>query len=133
MRHVFLALLAFIAISCDKQETIVDGTLDFVLYTAPSSNTITAGQTIEIACELHKSYFYADGAEFSLQYEQVAGSGTLSMEGETLKESKSYTVPNGEFILHYTAHSNDPHSIKITVSDQSNNRRYQTIKFTNYE
>ena len=131
MRHIFLALLAIIAISCDKQETAVDGALDFVLFTAPSSNTITTGQTIEIACELQKSYFYAESAEFTLRYEQVAGSGTLSMEGERLKSGSSYQLPKGEFTMHYTAQGNDHHSIKLTVLDQFNNHEYQTIQFTN--
>ncbi|MFR9619297.1 MAG: TraQ conjugal transfer family protein, partial [Rikenellaceae bacterium] len=102
MKQIFLALVAIIAISCDKQES-VEPTLDFALDTRPTSNTITAGQTIEIACELHKSYFYSDNAEFMLQYEQLEGFGSLSMEGKRLSEGKSYTIPKGEFTLHYTA------------------------------
>lgn len=135
MKRKILAIIAgaIMATSCSKQATEIEPILDFALYTAPASNTITAGQTIEITCELHKSYFYTDGAEFTLQYEQMAGGGTLSMEGKKVEPNTIYTVPKGEFLLHYTAQGSDNHAIKLTVTDQSSNHEYQTIKFTNYE
>ena len=135
MKRTILAVMAgvIMASSCSKSATEVEPTLDFALHTTPSSNTVVEGQTIEIACELHKSYFYAEGAQFTLQYEQTAGRGSLAMDGNDVDPNTAYTTPRGEFSLHYTAQGRDNHAVKLTISDQFNNHRYQTLKFTSYE
>ncbi len=132
MRHLFLALVAIIAISCDKQESI-EPIYDFALSTEPQSHIITAGETIEIACELHKSYFYSPSDEFTLSYEQSQGIGTLRMEGNRLSEGSSYTLPNGEFTLTYTAQGEENHQLQLVITDQFGNHEYQSIQFTHYE
>lgn len=122
MKQIFLALMALTAFSCSKPATEVEPVYDFALYTAPSSTTVTAGQTIEIVCELHKSHFYPLGAEFTITAEQVEGSGKLTAP---------QIVPQGEFTIYYTAQGDNHHTIQLTVTDQFSNSEVSIIQFTN--
>ena len=124
MKQIFLILMALTAFSCSKPATEIEPIYDFALNTAPSSTKITEGQTIEITCELHKSYFYSDDAVFTIATEQIAGSGTLTAP---------QIVPNGKFSIYYTAQGKEHHKIQIIVSDQFNNQEISTIQFTHNE
>ena len=122
MKKIILAVVTLFAVACEKQTTEVEPVYDFALYTAPSSTVVTAGQTIEIACELHKSLFYPLGAKFTISTEQIAGSGEIVAP---------QIVPQGEFSIFYTAQGEDHHTIQITVTDQFSNSEVSTIQFTN--
>ncbi len=124
MKQIFLILMALTAFACSKPATELEPNYDFALYTAPSSTTITAGQTIEIACELHKSHSYNDNAIFSITTEQVAGSGEIVAP---------QIVPQGEFTIFYTAQGKENHEIKIIVADPFGNNEVSTINFTHDE
>ncbi len=131
MKQIILAAVALFAASCEKQSYEVEPTVDLALFVLPQDNTIEQGETIDIQCELHASYFYSDNATFTLQWEQVAGSGELRMEGEELKQNTPYTLPKGEFIMSYTAQGEEHHTIRLTTTDQFSNTETRTIQFTN--
>ena len=131
MKQIFLAFMALTTFSCSKPTTEVEPIYDFALYTEQVSYTINEGQTIEIACELHKSYFYSEDARFTISYTQPKGAGTLTMNGERLRAERAYTLPKGEFTMSYTAQGENHHELEISVSDQFSNIEQSNLYFTN--
>ncbi len=129
---MILGLLAgaTMATSCSEKIADFEPQYDYVLSVAPTSNTITEGATIEIACELLRNHYYTADAEFTIYYEQVAGGGELTMQGQELTPNRTYRLPQGAFVMQYRAEGIDHHSIRLTVADEYSNTQQTTIRFT---
>jgi hypothetical protein len=103
----------------------------FDLQTMPVSKRISAGETVEIRCELVKEGNYS-GAEFYIRYFQPDGKGELRLGDSTvLIPNDLFLLENEVFRLYFTALSDEQQTIDVYIEDSFKQTVKKSFSFSN--
>jgi hypothetical protein len=97
----------------------------------PVSKRISAGETVEIRCELVKEGNYS-GAEFFIRYFQPDGKGKLRLGDSTvLVPNDLFLLEKDVFRLYFTALSDEQQTIDVYIEDSFKQTVKKSFSFSN--
>src|SRR5690606_13426204 len=126
-----MLVASIVAISCDKEELVVQQNYPFEVEVMPVPKDIANGQTVEIRITIERNGNF-NGTQYYLRYFQFDGSGTLRYYDEPpYLPNDLYPLPTEQFRLYYTSASTVSQSFEVWISDSFGNEKQISCQFNN--